>query len=345
MLSRGDEPSAVVPEDAAELCGQFYFRPAAVLELEGYADANFRVDNAAGERFVLKIGEAARDRLPIEFEQLILEHLAARDWPGVPRHVPSYRQRSVERITLAGREIDVRLLTWLDGVPMARLPKVSASLLGDLGRFLARLDIALAAARPSRERVFDWDLAQLASRRPPVDLIAAVADRRLVEESINGFVDRRTELLAGLPRSMIHCDANDHNIVVTSEDPTEARLVGLIDFGDLVVTETIYELAIAATYVGLEHEDPWAAALPLVVAYDSARPLLSGERRILLAAIRARLALSVSMAAKRRHGGTADAYALVSERGAWEALRRLSGLDEATAERSLAAALGPATSA
>ena len=75
------------------------------------------------------------------------------------------------------------------------------------------------------------------------------------------FLERRSSAAGELRRSLIHHDANTHNVLVSSLDPAKAEIAGLIDFGDLVVTETVFEAAIAATYAALESEDPWEVAL------------------------------------------------------------------------------------
>lgn len=50
---------------------------------------------------------------------------------------------------------------------------------------------------------------------------------------------------------MIHNDANDYNIVVQGSALTERRL-GLIDWGDVVMSNTVCDLAIALTYALLD---------------------------------------------------------------------------------------------
>lgn len=332
------EAPPVAATEAASLCDRLFFRPMKVDALEGYQDANFRVEDAAGQRFVLKVSRGGGDPLPIRLERRVLSHLAELCWAGVPRLVASRRGRLIERVDrLDG--LDVRLLSWLEGVPLARLGRCPPGLLIDLGRYLGRLDDALAAIDLRQERLLEWDLAQLATQRHHSRLIEESGDRRLVETAIDGFLERREALLPRLRRGLIHGDANDHNVIVSSGEEAPAGLVGLIDFGDLVVTESVYELAVAACYVGLTAEDPWSAAQPLIGGYDEIRSLNEAELEILLPAIRARLALSVSMAARRRDRGTADPYALVSEQGAWATLRRLAGLSSSEALATLGVTL------
>ncbi len=48
-----------------------------------------------------------------------------------------------------------------------------------------------------------------------------------------------------LPKGVLHNDANDHNVIV-SQDGSE--VVGVLDFGDMVYSCYIFELAITIAY-------------------------------------------------------------------------------------------------
>ncbi len=65
--------------------------------------------------------------------------------------------------------------------------------------------------------------------------------------------------LESLRHSVIHSDANDHNLLV-SEVGGAPHVSGLIDFGDLVHSITVADPANAAAYAMLAAEDPIAAA-------------------------------------------------------------------------------------
>ena len=54
--------------------------------------------------------------------------------------------------------------------------------------------------------------------------------------------------LASFRRSAIHGDANDYNVLV---DARTQRVAGIVDFGDMVVSQTVNDVAIAMAYVAL----------------------------------------------------------------------------------------------
>jgi Ser/Thr protein kinase RdoA (MazF antagonist) len=93
---------------------------------------------------------------------------------------------------------------------------------------------------------------------------------------------------------VIHGDANDYNVLV---DPERMTVSGLIDFGDMVYSYTVGDLAIAIAYVVLDKTDPRAAAEEVREGYTSEFALLDDEREALWPLVRLRLAMSVCLAA------------------------------------------------
>ena len=108
-----------------------------------------------------------------------------------------------------------RVLTWLPGRTLASVQDPSSDLLTDLGDVMGRCATALLDFdHPAAHREFPWDVL----RAPAVigGAIDEVADpdRRTLLESV---LDRlRADLvprLSTLRRSVIHNDANDHNVL------------------------------------------------------------------------------------------------------------------------------------
>jgi Ser/Thr protein kinase RdoA (MazF antagonist) len=121
-----------------------------------------------------------------------------------------------------------------------------------------------------------------------------------------------------LRRSVIHGDANDYNVLVDRD-----RVVGVIDFGDMVYSWTIGNLAVALAYVVLGKDKPFAAAQHVVDGYTQEFPLFTEEREVLWKLVRLRLAMSVCLAAYQLRQRPDNEYLRISQRAIETTLPRL----------------------
>ena len=289
-----------------------------------------------GGPYVLKSQVAADPWTDLESQNRLLAHLATGDL-GVrtPRVVPARDGREIVPVETGEGPGAARLLTHLPGRRWAETGG-SPELRRELGRVLARLNRHLAAFdHAALHRDHPWDLRRAGRQRRDLAVITDPTRRRLVETVFHRFAAYRTLHGPSLRRSIIHGDANDHNLLVEN-----GRLTGLLDVGDAVASWTIAELAIALAYVMLDEEDPLAAASEVARAYHAEWPLTDEELTVLFPFACARLAQSVVISARRRHEEREDGYLYVSEAPAWALLERLAGVDPATAQDRLRQACG-----
>ncbi len=123
------------------------------------------------------------------------------------------------------------------------------------------------------------------------------------------------------------------------------EVVGVVDFGDLVQGPVVADLAVACAYAMLGKPDPLAAAAAVVRGFDEVLPLTDDERAVLLPLIRARLAISVTMAERQSEAAPANEYLLISQEHTWPLLARLDQVDDAWAMAVFRRACGLAASA
>lgn len=280
-------------------------------ELPSERDRNFLLTARDGKKFVLKIANANEQRPAIEAQNAMLSHLAERV-SFCPRVVPA----------LSGEQIDVvddhlvRVLSYLQGKPLANVGFQSAELLYDLGKKLGQLSRALVGFdHPGAHRAFYWDLMegpQIIEEYGPE--IKADWLRKLV----SGFRER----VGDLRRSIVHGDANDYNVLVDQN-----RVVGLIDFGDIVHSYTVGDLAIAVAYVVLGKDDPFNAAAPLIEGYREEFELNKDEVEALWPLVRLRLCMSVCIAAHQQAENPENEYLGISQGLIEETLPRLFATD------------------
>jgi Ser/Thr protein kinase RdoA (MazF antagonist) len=121
-----------------------------------------------------------------------------------------------------------------------------------------------------------------------------------------------------LRHSVIHGDANDYNVIVGA-----GRMVGLLDFGDMLHSATICDLAIALAYTMLEEAEPLRVAAQVIRAYQDRYPLNEVEQQALFPLVLSRLAMSVCYSAHNRARNPGDPYQVVSEAAAWDLLGKL----------------------
>ena len=306
--------------DAEALARDRYGLDARVRELCSYADQNFRLDDASGRRFVLKVARAEEDPRALVFELDVLARLQPLGLP-VPRVLPDRDGRRLVRTADAGgTDRLVRLLSWLEGTPLAELDAPSPALRADLGRTLARLDAALLEIpAPGVRAEHRWDLMHAATAiRRHLHHHVDAARRGRVERTLTHLESSVLPRLARLRRGIVHNDANDHNVLVHADHPD--RVAGLIDFGDMVHTPLVCEPAIAMCYTMLTADDPLAPAAALLAGYHAVLPLRAEELDLLPDLVEARLCVSVTLSTYERTRRPDDPYLSVTEPHAWRLL-------------------------
>ena len=201
-------------------------------------------------------------------------------------------------------------MTYLAGTPLAAVGAPAPALLRSLGRAVGRLDAALADFDdPAIHRDFHWDLAGAA---------AVIGDHRalIADEGVRGFVERVSAAAwrriephrGGFRRTAIHNDANDWNVLVSN-----AEVVAIIDFGDIVHSWTVADPAVAIAYAMLDAADPLAAAAAIVRGYQAEHPLRDDELAAVFPLACLRLCMSACIAAWQQAQRPDDEYLAVSQ--------------------------------
>jgi Ser/Thr protein kinase RdoA (MazF antagonist) len=264
-------------------------------------DQNFLLTDDSGQQFVLKIANTSESRSFLDAQNAVMDYLSER--------VP-FCQRVIGEITEFEGHF-VRVVTYLPGVPLAEIKPHTSGLLQDLGQKLGQLSRALAGFdHTAVHRDFHWDLAN--GNRIVNEYAPLIEDDHLRELVLKCRFEPETDLR----RSVIHGDANDYNVLV---DPDSMTVSGLIDFGDMVYSYTVGDLAIALAYVVLGEGNP----RDVIAGYTSEFGLLDAEREALWPFVRLRLAMSVCMAAHQIRQQPENEYLGISQKAIKEALPRI----------------------
>ncbi|HEV2388970.1 MAG TPA: aminotransferase class III-fold pyridoxal phosphate-dependent enzyme [Candidatus Acidoferrales bacterium] len=320
---------AFTAADASLIARQSYGLRATARPLPSERDRNFLLTTEAGEKFVLKIASAFDDPAVLDFQNRALERLALRlPALAVPRLRPASTGEPIARIAASGGATHlVRLLTYIPGKLLAEVAPHTPALLRSLGGVLGQIDAALADFdHPAAERELKWDLKRAGWIREYLGSIENGDWRAAVERALRIFDAEVAPALPSLRTSVIYNDANDYNVLVGPGDPWSRRVIGVIDFGDMLRSATVSELAVAAAYAMLGKPDPLAAAAHVVAGYHEAFPLAEPEIELLFPLVSIRLAVSVANAAYQRVAEPGNEYLTISEAAAGQTLERLASI-------------------
>ena len=285
--------------------------------LEGQESVNFRVDTAQGRKYVYKRYLAK----PGLFELLDAENQALQK---LSHQMPHFYPSPV--MTLDGKfhfYVDNRtrigrLLTFVEGEHLFEV-KHSKVLFHSIGKSLAQMNKALLDFRHStiESRRLARDLKHCLDNRKYRMYIEAPQKRKLVDYFFLQFREIVVPVMPNLRRCIIHSDANDWNLLVRDE-----QVCGIIDFGDIVYSPLIAELAIGITYALLGKSNPIEWACHIIEGYHETLPLDRKEIELLYYLIAAHLCTSVTQSAYNKTLNPKSDYINVSEKPAWEMLEK-----------------------
>ena len=269
-----------------------------VQPLPGERDRNFRLFGPDGAQFVLKVVHPAEDPAISEMQARLLRHLRERDIPAQTVVSPLKGRDPIMRVGRSSTTACmVRCVTYLAGERLADV-EVTATRLRALGRFLARLDLALSDfVEPRADRPFLWDVKRADQLRPLVEHVRDPIRRERVTSILDMFADDVRPRLRSVRSQVIQNDANPQNVLVETDAPD--RISGVIDYGDTVHAPVAQEVAVAIAYQSLGGSRPFRAAVEIARGFHEVMPLDEGEIALIPALVATRLAVTTVITAWR----------------------------------------------
>jgi len=319
------------------LVQQHYGLEVKVTTLDGYEESNYLLEDAGGQKYIGKIAGAENNPYLLDAQVKILQHLAETTVAkGFQRVLLNRHNNPVTIIGEGAATQYLRVLSYLEGEIWANAGLPSPGLLHHLGQFMGEMDQALQGFfHPAAYRICSWDLRNTMAARENISAIKDHERRRMVAYFLLQFETEIAPQLPGLRMAVIHNDANDYNLLVKND-----AVAGLIDFGDMVYTQLVNNLAITCTYAMLHREDPLAAAAAVVKGYHEAMPLTEQEIACLYYLVTARLCVSVINSATQAIAGSDNQFHFITEKPAWKLLYQLIKINPVAAEDAFRIAAG-----
>jgi hydroxylysine kinase len=284
-------------ERAVALVRECYGLEAGAERLTGERDENFKLTVADGAEYVLKIANPSEPAAVTDLASAALLHLEKTDpafpCPRVLRALNGAIQ--VRLADEAGSERTARVLTYLPGRLLGTTTR-SRRQRAACGRTGGRLTCALRSfEHPAMHRAIIWDVRQAAQLWRLLEQLPHFPCRPMAVDLLTRLTPGIESHLPHLRQQVVHNDLNPLNILV---DPTdEARVTGIIDFGDLTHTALIADVAVAAAeLIPQDCTDPARAhesVLDVTIAYDECVSLLPQELAILGTLVATRLLMNV----------------------------------------------------
>ncbi len=329
----------LTPKDAEAILLKLYNINGKAFKLPGEIDANFKIKVDHKPCYILKISPENTNINELDFQVKILNHISQKnEIENVPKCIPDKNGNSITETLLNYKNHPVRLLNWINGrIWNAVNPKLN-DLRFRLGKKNGEITKALSDfVHPFSERKFDWDNAQTLWTKNYLHLFS-LDDKKVVSYFLHRFESFQKKY-QNLRKSVVHNDVNDNNILV-SEDVLKPKVTAIIDFGDAVKTQVINDLAITCTYAIIDTEDPLETSLAVVKGYHSAFQLEEKELEFLYILIGIRLVISVTKSAINKIENPANKYLLISEKPAWNLLKKWIKISEDFAHYSFRNACG-----
>ena len=299
MLNDGADQNLAAPftpltsERVLEIAhAEFGIEAAHLTRLATERDDTYVLDTSSGTRVLLKVANPIDPTIEIDLSVQALVHVHKFDPElPVPRVLPTRSGELLAAVSgMDGEQRVARLLTWLPGA-IPTFDVLTEEQAASRGTMLGRLNRALATFdHPGARRYLAWDLRQVGTLRAHLVHIADPHTRATVGQQLDHFDEFTGPRLAAARQQVIHNDLNSDNVLVSPTDTD--RVVGILDFGDVVQSATVADLGLAMSYVidvQRPGVNPWINPYACARAFDRERELTDEEWELLPDLVRARL--------------------------------------------------------
>jgi 4-aminobutyrate aminotransferase-like enzyme/Ser/Thr protein kinase RdoA (MazF antagonist) len=318
-----------------------YHLDCSIKPLAGYVDFNFQLVDQNKTKYLLKICKPDVNEEEVDFQVKLLSFLNGKDLSfDIPSIINTDDGNSAFKYQIDSSTYIVRMHSWVDGRMLSDVNPRTAELFFSWGETCGLLSSNLQKFdHPAAHRFDKWDPSECLHSRKNLGYIESEEKRGLANYFWLLFEEEVIPVVGNLRKSVNYSDAHEHNLLVNGAK-TNARINGVIDFGDAIYGPTICELAIACAYAGMYVNDPIDSMTKVVEGYHSKFPVTEKELSVLFLLICGRLLISVSSAALNFHIDPENEYHQISAQPAWSLLEKLRSIAPQLVHYSFRAACG-----
>ncbi|WP_413999968.1 aminotransferase class III-fold pyridoxal phosphate-dependent enzyme [Flavobacterium sp. W1B] len=308
--------------------------------LNGYDELNFLLTDSSDKKYIFKIATEEHNPYFLDAQVQMLKLLSKSDLAEKFQHyITNESKEEIGQMTIEETKYYFRLLSYLEGDFWVNQKEKSPVLARNLGQFLGEMDFLLKDFKhPAANRHYDWDIKNALDSRKNLHCIKSHENRRLVSYFLLQFETEVTPNISSLRTATIHNDANDYNVLVNGD-----MITGLIDFGDMVHTSLINNLAIACAYAMLDSEKPLEVASEIVKGYHEKMALTELEVSLLYYLIGGRLSISLCQSAYNYSLDSTNEHHFITEKPALKLLHQLIRINPLKAHNEFRLACGFST--
>jgi len=304
------------------LLAKYYQLEGELVALDSYCDLNFRLKLPSGSSRVVKIANTEEKLHELDMQNAAMMHLFDKNM-AVPEVIHNVKNERITCVSKDNQTYFLRVLSFLPGHFYADTSKHGESSWASLGDFMGQVVNGLASfEHKGAYRYLDWDLAFGFSVCQQKKSFLSGEQKSQVERHLANYHNHVLPVLNKLPQQVIHNDANDYNLVIDSLEAPNS-ITGLIDFGDMVFSHRVNELAITCAYALMNQDDVVKPFISIVSAFHSQCPLETTELDALYHLITLRLCTSVCNSAAAIQAAPDNEYLLISAKPAWRLLSQL----------------------
>jgi 4-aminobutyrate aminotransferase-like enzyme/Ser/Thr protein kinase RdoA (MazF antagonist) len=320
-----------------ELVKDHYGLTTTVKSLNGYDELNFLLSEDNKEKYILKISNDNHSFPFLDAQVKIVQHLTNSSISNHFQHFCINKEgEALTKFEKDSKTYYIRILNFLEGTFWVEKETKSEELFFNLGSFLGKMDYELRDfSHLAMHRSYTWDISRASEATDNLKYILNHEKKRIAGYFLLQFDTEVLPKIHTLRHAYIHNDANDYNVLTQ-----ENEISGLIDFGDMVYTALINNLAIACTYAMLGEKDPLAVASLIVEGYHKAYALTEQEVDLLYYLIAGRLCISVTQSAYNASLDSNNEHHFVTEKPAWDLLNQLIRINPIKAQDTFRKACG-----